>query len=150
MLLTVNNFTLVFWIAVVPAFLSLLLIVFAVREPERPAKLRQVRNPISRAELRLLGSAYWWVVVIATVFTLARFSEAFLLLKAQSVGLAIALVPAVFVLMNVIYALSAYPAGVLSDRIDRSAVLIIGFALLATADVILAFAQSMEISEAST
>jgi MFS family permease len=143
MLLTVNNFTLVFWIAVVPAFLSLLLIVFAVREPERPAKLRQVRNPISRAELRLLGSAYWWVVVIATVFTLARFSEAFLLLKAQSVGLAIALVPAVFVLMNVIYALSAYPAGVLSDRIDRSAVLIIGFALLATADVILAFAQSM-------
>jgi MFS family permease len=143
MLLTVNNFTLVFWIAVVPAFLSLLLIVFAVREPERPANLRQVRNPISRAEVRQLGSAYWWVVAIATVFTLARFSEAFLLLKAQSVGLAIALVPAVFVLMNVIYALSAYPAGVLSDRIDRSAVLIIGFALLATADVILAFAQSM-------
>lgn len=143
MLLTVNNFTLVFWIAVVPAFLSLLLIVFAVREPERPANLRQVRNPISRAELRQLGSAYWWVVAIATVFTLARFSEAFLLLKAQSVGLAIALVPAVFVLMNIIYALSAYPAGVLSDRIDRSAVLIIGFVLLATADVILAFARSV-------
>ena len=118
MLLTFNKFTLVFWVAVVPAFFSLLLILFAVREPERPAGLRQVKNPISTAELRLLGNAYWWVVAVGTVFTLARFSEAFLLLKAQSVGLAIALIPAVFVLMNVVYALAAYPAGVLSD--DRS------------------------------
>jgi MFS family permease len=143
MLLTVNDFTLVFWVAVAPAFLSLLLIVLVVREPERPAHVRQVRNPISRAELSRLGSAYWWVVAIAAVFTLARFSEAFLLLKAQSIGLAIALVPAVFVLMNVIYALAAYPAGLLSDRVDRSALLIAGFVLLLAADVVLAFARSM-------
>jgi MFS family permease len=143
MLLTLNNFTLVFWVAVVPAFLSFLLILFAVHEPERPANLRQVRNPISRDELSLLESAYWWVVAVATVFTLARFSEAFLLLKAQSVGLAIALVPAVFVLMNVVYALAAYPAGVLSDRINRSTVLILGFVLLVAADVILAFAYGI-------
>lgn len=143
MLLTLNNFTLVFWAAVVPAFLSLLLILFAVREPERPAGLRQVKNPISRAELRLLGSAYWWVVAVAAVFTLARFSEAFLLLKAQSVGLAIALIPAVFVLMNVVYALAAYPAGVLSDRIERSTVLIVGLVTLVAADVVLAMAQGL-------
>ena len=143
MLLTLNNFTLVFWVAVVPAFLSLFLILFAVNEPERPAGLRRVKNPISRAELRLLGSAYWWVVAVATVFTLARFSEAFLLLKAQSVGLAIALVPAVLVLMNIAYALSAYPAGALSDRIDRGTVLIAGLVLLVLADVVLALAPSI-------
>jgi MFS family permease len=143
MLLTVNNFILVFWVAVVPAFLSLLLILFAVHEPERPPGVRQVKNPISRAELGRLGSAYWWVVAVATVFTLARFSEAFLLLKAQSVGLAVALVPAVFVLMNLVYALSAYPAGVLSDRIDRSTVLIIGLVLLVAADVTLAMVDTI-------
>jgi MFS family permease len=143
MLQTANNFTLVFWVAVAPAFLSLFLILFAVREPERPAGLRQVENPISRAELRMLGGAYWWVVAVATVFTLARFSEAFLLLKAQSVGLAVALVPAVFVLMNIVYALAAYPAGVLSDRIDRSTILILGLVLLIAADVVLAMAQNI-------
>jgi len=143
MLLTANNFTTVFWVAVVPAFLSLFLILFAVREPERPAGLRKVKNPISRAELRLLGTAYWWVVAVAAVFTLARFSEAFLLLKAQSVGLAIALIPAVFVLMNMVYALAAYPAGVLSDRIDRGTVLILGLVLLIAADVVLAIAQNI-------
>jgi len=143
MLLTLNNFTVVFWVAVVPAFLSLFLILFAVREPERPAGLRKVKNPISRAELRQLGSAYWWVVAVASVFTLARFSEAFLLLKAQSVGLTVALIPAVFVVMNIVYALAAYPAGVLSDRIERSTILIIGFVLLVVADVALATAESI-------
>jgi MFS family permease len=143
MLLTLNDFTLVFWIAVVPAFLSFFLILFAVDEPERPAGLRRVKNPISRAELGLLGNAYWWVVAVSTVFTLARFSEAFLLLKAQSVGLAIALVPAVLVLMNVAYALSAYPAGVLSDRIDRSTVLIAGLILLVVADIVLALSPDI-------
>jgi MFS family permease len=143
MWLTVNNFTFVFWVAVVPAFLSLFLILFAVREPERPAGLRKVANPISKAELQQLGKGFWWVAAIATVFTLARFSEAFLILKAQSVGLAIALVPAVFVLMNVVYALAAYPAGALSDRMDRRTVLAIGFAMLVAADLVLAMAQTI-------
>jgi MFS family permease len=143
MLWTANSYTFVFWVAVLPAFLSFVLILFAVREPERPAGQRPVKNPISRAELSRLGTAYWWVVAVATVFTLARFSEAFLLLKAQSVGLAVALVPAVFVLMNVVYALAAYPAGVLSDRMERSTVLIIGLAVLIAADVTLATVQSI-------
>src|SRR5581483_10273813 len=101
MWVTLNNFTVLFWVAVIPAFLSWLLIVFAVHEPERPAGLRAVKMPISRTELSRLNSAYWWVVMIAAVFTLARFSEAFLILKAQKAGLAIAFVPAVLVLMNV-------------------------------------------------
>jgi MFS family permease len=146
MWLTVNDFTLVFWVAVVPAFLSLLLILFAVREPERPEGLRRVANPISKAELAQLGSAFWWVVAIATIFTLARFSEAFLILKAQSVGLAIALVPAVFVLMNIVYALAAYPAGALSDRMDRRTLLVVGFAILVAADLVLAMAQTIALT----
>jgi MFS family permease len=138
MLATANSFTTVFWIAVVPAFLSFFLIVFLVHEPERPAALRIVKSPLSRTELARLGAQYWWVVAIAAVFTLARFSEAFLLLRAQSVGLPVALVPGVLVLMNVAYALAAYPAGVLSDQMDRGTILVAGLLVLIASDLILA------------
>lgn len=138
MLATANSFKTVFWIAVIPAFLSFFLIVFAVREPERDPASRTVKSPLSRAQLARLGSSYWTVVAIAAVFTLARFSEAFLILRAQSAGLPIALVPAVMVLMNAVYALSAYPAGVLSDRMDRAKLLIAGLAVLILADIVLA------------
>lgn len=138
MLWSTNNFRTVFWIAVVPAFLAFGLIAFGIKEPERPAGVRQVASPFSRSELSRLGVDYWWVVAIAVVFTLARFSEAFLILRSQSVGLPIALVPAVLVLMNVVYAAAAYPAGVLSDRVGRDTLLISGLLLLITADVVLA------------
>jgi MFS family permease len=113
------------------------LIAFAVKEPERPAAIRQVRAPLSMPELRRLGAAYWWVVAVAAVFTLARFSEAFLILRAQSVGLPLALIPAVLVLMNIVYALAAYPVGILSDKVDRLTALFIGFAILIVADLVL-------------
>lgn len=140
---TADNFSAVFWVAVVPAFLALALIVLAVHEPTRPPELRTVRNPISLTEIRRLGASYWWVVGIATVFTLARFSEAFLILRAQNVGVPIMLVPGVFVVMNVVYALAAYPAGVASDRMSRTALLIIGLALLIGADLALALMPSI-------
>jgi len=140
---TSDNFTAVFWWAVVPAFLALALIVFAVREPDRPPALRTVRNPVSLAEIRTLEPAYWWVVAVGSVFTLARFSEAFLVLRAQNVGLPIMLVPAVLVAMNVVYALSAYPAGVISDRVGRTAMLAGGIMLLIAADLVLAVLPSI-------
>jgi MFS family permease len=143
MWLTADNFTAVFWVAVIPAFLAFGLIVFAVKEPARPAGLREVRSPLSLGELARLGGVYWFVVGIATVFTLARFSEAFLILRAQSVGLPIFLVPAVMVLMNLVYALAAYPAGILSDRNDRTRVLMIGIAFLIAADLVLGFAAGV-------
>jgi MFS family permease len=139
MLLLANSFTLVFWIAVVPAFLSFALIVFAVRDPDRSAGSEPVRSPLSRTELARLGTTYWLVVAIAAIFTLARFSEAFLLLRAQSVGIPLALVPTVMVVMNVVYAFAAWPAGALSDRIGRFGVLAVGFAILVLADLALAF-----------
>ena len=140
---TADNFRAVFWVAVVPAFLAFALMIFAVREPARPERLRKIHNPISLAEIKRLGASYWWIVGIATVFTLARFSEAFLILRAQSVGLPIMLVPAVLVLMNVVYALAAYPAGVASDRMNRTTLLIVGLVLLIAADLALALLPSI-------
>ena len=143
MWLTANNFQTVFWVAVIPAFMSLGLLLFAVQEPERPAGLRKVKFPLSLPELRRLGSAYWLVVAVATVFTLARFSEAFLILRAQAAGLPVVLVPLVLVVMNVVYALAAYPAGVLSDRFNRLTMMTIGFATLIAADITLAFCGNL-------
>jgi MFS family permease len=138
MWLTANHFQSVFWVAVIPAFLSLGLILFVVREPERPAGLRKVRFPLRRSELARLGSGYWLVVAVATIFTLARFSEAFLVLRAQAAGLPLVLIPLVLVAVNVFYSLASYPAGVISDRVNRLTMLISGFALLIAADVVLA------------
>ena len=138
MWLTADHFTFVFWIAVIPAFLSLALILIAVREPERPKDLRPVRMPLSRSELSQLGRSYWWVVAIAAVFSLARFSEAFLVLRAQSIGLPLMLVPIVLVVMNIAYSLSAFPIGILSDRVGRVTILILGLLLLLGANLVLA------------
>jgi MFS family permease len=143
MWLTANNFRTVFWLAVVPGFLCVALLVFAIHEPERPAGLRKVRSPLSVVELKRLGLAYWFVVGIAVVFSLARFSEAFLILRAQAVGLPVMLVPLVLVLMNLVYALAAYPAGVLSDRVNRITLLGIGFGFLVAADLVLAFTNGL-------
>jgi MFS family permease len=143
MWLTASHFSTVFWIAVIPAFLSFGLILVAVHEPERPKDLRRVRMPLSRSEVGRLGATYWRVVAIAAVFTLARFSEAFLVLRAQSIGLPLMLVPAALVVMALAYTVSAYPAGVLSDRMDRVTVLIPGLLLLLLADVVLAFATGI-------
>jgi MFS family permease len=140
MALTVNDFILVFWIAVAPAFLSFAVILFAVRDPDRAA--RAVRAPLSRVELRRLDRSYWMIVAIAAIFALARFSEAFLLLRAQSVGVPLALVPVVMILMNIVFALSAWPAGALSDRIGRHGLLNAGLALLVVADLVLALGSS--------
>ncbi len=141
--LTANDFQAAFWIAVIPAFLSAGLIIVAVKEPERPKDLRKVRMPLHRDELRRLGASYWWVVVIAAVFTLARFSEAFLVLRAQSLDLPLVFIPIVLVIMSLAYSLSAYPVGMLADRMDKITLLIVGLLLLLAADIVLATAQGM-------
>lgn len=140
MLLWANDFRAVFWVAVIPGFLAVALLVFGIREPEREAGLRPI-NPIRRASLRKLSRAYWWVVVIGAVFTLARFSEAFLVLRAAEGGLPLALVPLVLIGMNVVYSLSAYPFGRLSDRISHAWLLSLGLAVLIGADIALAYSN---------
>ena len=140
---TLNDYTFVFWVAVIPAFLAVALVLFAVREPERAAGLRTVRFPLRPSEMKRLGPAYWWIVAVAVAFTLARFSEAFLILRANAIGLPVSLVPLVLVVMNVVYALSAYPAGALSDRIGRTTVLAFGFGILVIADLVLALSNGL-------
>lgn len=140
---TANNFPVVFWIAVLPAFLSFALIAFVVKEPAGAAR-RSGRFPLNRAEIARLPRVYWLVVAIASALTLARFSEAFLILDAQHVGLPAYLAPAALVLMNVVYAAAAFPAGASSDRDHgRRPVLLLGVALLVAADLVLASSASV-------
>ena len=138
MLSWANDFRAVFWVAMIPGLLAVALLVFGVREPERVSDGTQRMNPIRCANLRRLPRAYWWVVVVGALFTLARFSEAFLVLRAQQGGLAIAWVPLVMVAMNAVYALSAYPFGHLSDRMSHAKLLVLGLLPLIAADLVLA------------
>lgn len=140
MLLWANDFQAVFWVAVIPAVLSVLLLAVGVREPQRPAGAARI-NPIRRENLRLLPRAYWWVVGLGALFTLARFSEAFLVLRAQQGGLPIAWVPLVLIFMNVVYAAGAYPFGRLADRMSHRKLLAIGLVVLVLADVALALSD---------
>jgi MFS family permease len=132
-----NSFRAVFWFATVPAFLCVALLILGVREPERPVGAARV-NPISRDNLRRLSPRYWWVVAIGAVFTLARFSEAFLVLRAQQGGLGLAWTPLVVIGMSLIYATGAYPFGKLADRVRHSTLLAWGLLLLIGADALLA------------
>ena len=140
-----DNFRQVFWIAVIPAFISAAIIIVFVREPKASARPRPVRAPLARAELARLDAGYWTAVGISAIFTLARFSEAFLILRAQSVGLDAAFAPAVLVVMNVTYTFSSWPAGALSDSLGRYGIIVAGFALLIVADVLLAFGNGVTV-----
>ena len=137
MLLWANDFRAIFWWAVVPGLAAVVLLYFGVQEPESRVAVAGV-NPISRTNLRRLSPAYWWVVAIGAVFMLARFSEAFLVLRAAEGGLPLAFTPLVLVLMNVVYAAAAYPFGKLSDTLDHGRLLAFGLLLLIAADAVLA------------
>ena len=137
-----DNFRLVFRLAVVPGLVSVAVLAAGVLEPaRRPQASAEV--PIRWAELRRFGGPFWCVVAVGAVLTLARFSEAFLILRAGLAELLVALTPLVLVAMNVVYSVSAYPMGVLSDRVDRRLMLASGFGLLIAADVILAVAPGI-------
>jgi MFS family permease len=138
MLLWANDFRTVFWVAVIPAFLAVALLFFGVREPEHHQDGKRI-NPIRRENLRRLSSAYWWVVGIGAIFTLARFSEAFLVLRVQATGLRLAFVPLVLIVMNVVYAAAAYPFGKMADSMSHKSLLAWGLLLLILADVALAW-----------
>ena len=143
MILYVDNFRAVFWWATIPAAIAVALLIVGVREPAgvKPSKRRDW--PVRRADLARMSRSYWRVVVIGIVFTLARFSVAFLVLKGQQVGLPLALVPLVLVVMNIVYATVATPAGSLSDRIGRRKVLTFGLAVLVAADLSIASAPGL-------
>jgi MFS family permease len=141
MALSSDDYRLVFWVAVVPAFIALAVMVFAVQEPVRHES--DARPRLRLADARRLSGRFWLVVGVATILTLARFSEAFLILRSQNVGLPVTLAPVILLVMNIVYALAAYPAGVLSDRIGRGGLLGVGMTCLIVADLILAFGTTI-------
>lgn len=132
----------VMWIAVLPAFVAVALLTVYVREPEHDAKGGTLRAPLTLTDVRRLPLRYWLVVLLGAVFTLARFSEAFLVLRAQDVGLAIGYVPLIMIVMNLFYALFAYPAGAAADRLSARKLLLFGLLLLIAADMLLAAASA--------
>jgi len=143
MLLWANDFRSVFWVAVVPGVLATLLLVAGVREPRAVPGRKRV-NPLRREQLRLLQRSYWWLVGLGMMFMLARFSEAFLVLRAQERGMGLAQVPLVMAAMSLVYALAAYPFGKLSDRVSHKALLACGLLVLVAADAVLAMARGWQ------
>ncbi len=141
MILWANDFRAVFWVAVIPGFLAVALLLWGLQEPAT-VRSRTPGNPIRRENLRRLGRQYWWVVTVGAVFSLARFSEAFLLLRAQQGGMALSLVPLVLVAMNLAYSAFAYPFGKLADRMSHRTLLAAGLVLLIAADLVLASSAS--------
>lgn len=142
MVLLANDIKAVLWVAVVPAFVAVAILVTAVHEPARDPRAGGARVPVRLADARRLPLYYWLVVLLGAVFTLARFSEAFLVLRAQELGLALGLVPLVLVVMNLVYAAVAYPAGAAADRMSPRWLLVAGLAMLVVADLVLAAAAS--------
>lgn len=140
MLLWANDFRSVFWVAVFPGLAAMLLLFFGVREPSRaPADiLPKPLNPISKYHLKRLGSNYWYVVTVGGVFTLARFSEAFLILRAHQLAIPLAYIPLVMVAMNLVYASTAYPFGKLSDKMSHRKLLSYGLLVLIASNLLLA------------
>jgi MFS family permease len=142
MLILAGDIRKVMWIGVVPAFLAVAVLTIFVREPERMPARPATRSPLAMAAIRRLSREFWLVVLLGAVFTLARFSEAFLVLRAQEVGLGLAFVPVVMIVMNLCYAGAAFPAGAAADRVDQRKLLLVGLVLLIGADLVLAAASS--------
>jgi len=137
-----NDIRDVLWVAVVPAFIAVFLLIIVVREPEAADRAGDYRNRLTLTDTKRLPVGYWLIVVLGAVFTLARFSEAFLILRAQDVGLAIGYVPMIMIVMNIFYSIFAYPAGAAADRLSARTLLVFGLAILVIADIVLAMAVS--------
>ena len=143
MKLSGDDFRLVFWIALIPAYLSIVVLLIAVKELPLSHNEISRRLPIRRGDVAALPAAFWWVIAIAGLLSLARFSQAFLVLKAFEIGVGAAFVPMVLVVMHLVYSMSAYPFGILADHLDRRLQLGIGTVILVGADVVLANASTV-------
>lgn len=141
MALLANDMRAVFWWALIPALIAVALVIVGVEDSD--TRETKTRAPIRLHDLKRLGAGFWMIAALGVVFTLARFSEAFLVLKASAEGLPLALAPLVLVVMNLVYALGAAPSGALSDRVPARTLLLWGLGALVAADVALAFGEGL-------
>jgi MFS family permease len=137
-----NDIRAVLWVAVLPAFIAVALLIFGVHDTDRVRVTCGIRSPLTFTDAKQLPLRYWFIVLLGSVFALARFSEAFLVLRAQDVGLTLGYVPMVLIVMNVAYTATAYPAGVAADKVSQRTLLIVGLTMLVAADLVLAAAAS--------
>jgi MFS family permease len=138
-----QNIRAVFWVAAIPAFVALILLAAGVHEPQRGDQPATQESPLSRRSLSQFGRGFWGVVLVGAVVTMARFSEAFLVLRTSEAGLPIGWTPMALLVMNATYFVSAYPAGSISDRIGRPLLLVSGLLVLILADLVLAFGPNL-------
>lgn len=143
MVLMANNIRAVFWFAIIPACLAVALLWLGIKEKTPQKQHSESHARFKMDSIKQFDSGFWWVVLIGAVLTLSQFSEAFLILRAEDVGLSISMVPLVLIVMNLSYALSAYPAGILSDRSSRRSVIAMGVVVLIIADITLATASGI-------
>ena len=142
MIVVAGNIHTVMWVGVVPGFLAVLLLVLTVKETGTVGDGDNRKAPLVLADSRRLPPRFWLVVLIGAVFSLARFSEAFLVLRGQDVGLAAGYVPAIMIVMNVVYSVGAYPAGAAADIFKPRTLLATGIGMLVIADMVLAMAAA--------
>lgn len=137
-----NNYRLVFWLTPIPAFLAVFLLLFGVQEPETTKK-QSGPGQITFRDLQKFTSDFWWVILVGAVFQLSRFSEAFLILRTQELGLKLELAPLVLIVMNLVYSIFSYPAGHLSDSIKRQWLLLAGIGVLVLSNFVLAYGTNL-------
>lgn len=142
MILLANDIKAVLWIGVIPAFLAVFLLIFGIHEPDHVENSDSPKKRLNLSDVKQMPLQYWLVVMLGAVFTLARFSEAFLILRVQELGLAIGYVPAILIVMNIAYSMFAYPAGAAADRFSARKLLAFGLCLLIAADIALASAET--------
>lgn len=155
MLLTANNYQQVFWLATIPAVISIMILILFIKEPkhhEYPQKVdpqsivKPTRQPVRFSDLPLLGKNYWMLMGVSFMFLVARFSEAFLMTHAnENFGLAPEYGPLIMMIYNTTYCLSSYPMAALSDRMNRYAFLAFGIIVLVLADIVLFAAPNLPI-----
>jgi MFS family permease len=141
MWLSNDNFRATFWLAAIPGFISVAIILWFVKEPQHLASA--ARKQFHLKEIAKLSAPFWLILAIGMVFTLARFSEAFILLRADELGLQAQFVPGILIILSLTYAIGAYPAGALSDQWGRSGLLLTGLGLLVATHLVLAYSTSV-------
>lgn len=146
MLLSGDNFRLVFWVAVIPAFVAIVVLIAAVKETPNILAEGTHGFPFRLSDFTTFSAAFWWSIAVASLLSLARCSQAFLVLKANHTGVDAAFVPMMLVLTHTIYSATAYPFGILADRLDRRVQLGLGIATLVVAHLTLASATSIEMT----
>jgi MFS family permease len=140
-----DNVRRVFWIAAIPAVVAVVALAFGIEEPTQHANKKETSRLPLRSEIGKFSGRFWFVVFIGAIFTMARFSEAFLVIRASATGLELEWIPLVLVVMNITYVVSAYPVGWVSDRVGRMGLLVLGLVVLIAADVLLATTQSLNV-----